>query len=80
MAKNTLPTYAIVEILIRLSHFNPLIGDYKDHTVYDTGVIVKTTHGNITLSRALIMRQFNEPENIGDEELIVLTMLLKPAK
>lgn len=49
--KNDLPTYAIVELLIRLSHINPLIGDYKGHALFDDGVIVKTTHGNITFSK-----------------------------
>jgi hypothetical protein len=80
VAKNTLPTYAIVELLIRLGHLNPNVGDYKDHVVYDDGVIVKTTFGNITFSPELIMQQFEHPENITDEQLMPVLMLFKPFK
>ena len=69
MPKNSLPTYAIVELLIRLEKYNPAIGDYKDHTEYDDGVTVKTTQGSIEFSRSLVMQQFETPENITDAEL-----------
>lgn len=80
MTKNTLPTYAIVELLIRLSQFNPLVGDYRGHAIYNDGVIVKTTHGSITFTQALIKQQFDDPQVITDAELITVLTLFKPAK
>ena len=49
MAKHHLPTYVIVELLIRLSQHNYLIGDYKYHSVFGTGVMVKTSGGSISV-------------------------------
>lgn len=80
MTKDTLPTYAIVELLIRLTHFNPLIGDYKGHVIYADGVIVKTTHGSITFTKALIRQQFDDPQGITEVDLINVTSLFRPAK
>ena len=70
MAKNNLPTYLIVELLIRLSPFNAAIGDYKNHTHYDEGVLVKTTNGTIHFTKSLLNNQFKSPELITDEILI----------
>ncbi|HVS93506.1 MAG TPA: hypothetical protein VHB54_07245 [Mucilaginibacter sp.] len=69
MLKSNLPTYAIVELLIRLSGHNSVIGDYKDHAVSEDEVIVKTSGGTIKLPVALIERQFASPESITEEEL-----------
>lgn len=69
MSKDTLPTYAIVELLIRLAEFDALIGDYKDHIPHEYGVMVKTTNGHINFSRQLVMQQFNNPVLITNEEL-----------
>ncbi len=77
MSKNDLPTYAIVELLIRLSSFNPTIGNYKDHHLNNENVIVKTAHGPVTLPQELILRQFNAPEEISENELKVIALQLK---
>jgi hypothetical protein len=69
MPKNNLPTYAIVELLIRLEKHNPAIGDYKNHTEFDDGVMVKTTGGSIGFSRELVIQQFDNPEQITDAGL-----------
>jgi hypothetical protein len=69
MPKSNLPTYAIVELLIRLAKFDSLIGDYKDHAVYDDEVIVKTSGGNIRFPALLVAQQFQSPELITDEQL-----------
>ena len=79
MTKDTLPTYAIVELLIRLAQINPHIGDYKDHAVYTDAVIVKTTLGHFTFSKALIRQQFNQPELITEADLIKAIETFKPA-
>jgi hypothetical protein len=80
VTKNTLPTYAIVELLIRLSHTNPAIGDYKDHLFRQDGVIVKTTFGSILFSKALIVKQFESPELITSAELAAVALQFKPLK
>jgi len=69
MTKHNLPTYAIVELLIRLEKHNSSIGGYKNHSVYDNGVIVKTSGGSITFSQLLITQQFEAPELITEDEL-----------
>ncbi len=76
MSKNDLPTYAIVELLIRLSSFNPTIGNYKDHYLNNENVIIKTAHGCVTLGQELIMRQFNVPEEITEHELKLIALQL----
>lgn len=77
MTRQNLPTYAIVELLIRLSHIDHSIGDYKDHIIFDEGVIVKTTKGNISFSKVMIMQQFNDPESIADDELFKIAKTFK---
>jgi len=80
VTKDILPTYAIVELLMRLGQINPHVGDYKDHTVYTTGVMVKTTNGSITFAKDLIKQQFNDPELIAEAELKNVLQAFKPAK
>ncbi|MEN0052260.1 MAG: hypothetical protein AAGC65_01260 [Mucilaginibacter sp.] len=77
MPKSTLPTYAIVELLIRLSQYNHLIGNYKDHSIFDSGVMVKTSTGSIKLPLNIIQRQFDSPDFISESELSTLALLFK---
>ncbi|MBS1526849.1 MAG: hypothetical protein JST19_14435 [Bacteroidetes bacterium] len=70
MLKSHLPTYAIVELLIRLAAHNSVIGDYKDHAITEDEVIVKTSGGTIKFPVRLIEMQFETPELITDEELV----------
>jgi len=69
MSQNTLPLYAIVELLMRLAGVDPQIGNYKNHSERGDNVLVKTTNGTIQLSRALVLSQFNKPEDIGKRDL-----------
>ncbi len=78
MTKNNLPTYAIVELIIRLAKYNDSIGDYKDHAVYDSEVIVKTSGGTIIFPQMLIIKQFESPEMITEDELIAICTRFKP--
>jgi hypothetical protein len=80
MPKHNIPAYAIVELLIRLSHHNKLIGDYKGHTVRTEDVLVKTTGGKIYFSRTLIMQQFSNPDLIGAAELVKTASLFNAVK
>ena len=77
MSKNALPTYAIVELLIRLEKYNDKIGNYKGHAGYDTEVIVKTSGGSIIFPESIIVRQFESPELITDSELASIARLFK---
>jgi len=76
--KRNLPTYVIVELLIRLAEHNSLIGDYKNHSFYDTGVMVKTTNGFIRFPETLIMQQFHSPELITNNDLIEIATVFNP--
>jgi hypothetical protein len=78
MPKNHLPTYAIVELLIRLSVHNPAIGNYKTHNHYESEVLVRTTSGTIVLSHQLVLMQFERPEQITDAELATLSGTFNP--
>ena len=79
MPKDNLPTYAIVELLIRLEKHDPDIGDYKNHSELPTGVMVKTTRGSIHFPQSLIIQQFQTPELISDAELAAIASLFRSA-
>lgn len=79
MPKDDLPTYAIVELLIRLSEFNTQIGNYKDHSEHDDGVVVITSRGHINFPRSMVMQQFNDPEMITRGELLSIADTFKQA-
>lgn len=79
MHKHNLPTYAIVELLIRLEKFNPAIGGYKNHSVSDTAVVVKTSGGSITFPQQLVTQQFESPELITDNLLADAASGFKPS-
>jgi hypothetical protein len=79
MPKNShLPTYAIVELLMRLARYNKVIGDYKDHRINQAEVLVKTTGGAIRFPQTLIMQQFENPELINDQLLLQTITSFKP--
>jgi len=75
---NNLPTYAIVELLMRLARYNKVIGDYKDHKLKRAEVLVKTTGGVICFPETLIMQQFENPELISDNLLLETVGSFKP--
>ena len=77
---NNLPTYAIVELLMRLASHNEVIGNYKDHKVDDAEVLVKTTGGAIRFPQDLIMQQFKDPELINDQHLLQTISSFKPVR
>jgi hypothetical protein len=80
MHKNNLPTYAIVELLMRLAQHNTSIGDYKNHSAFDEGVMVKTSGGTIRFPMALIMQQFEDPEMVSDTVLLNIASSFKPLR
>jgi hypothetical protein len=80
MPKDNLPSYAIVELLMRLAPHNDSIGDYKDHRLDNGEVVVKTTGGAIRFPRTLIMQQFEDPAQINDHALLETTSSFKPVR
>ena len=78
MFKSNLPTYVLVELLIRISSFDNKIGDYKNHTYFDDGVMVKTNQGTIHFPESLVMNQFQTPELITEQALIETAASFKP--
>ena len=78
MTKDTLPTYAIVELLIRLAQLNPHIGDYKGHSTSADNDIVKTTNGKIPLLITLIWQQFEQPDLITEADLKQVILAFQP--
>jgi len=70
MPQNNLPTYAIVELLIRLTQHNSSVGDYRGHAVNEKDVIVKTSRGSIRFAQSLIVQQFESPELITEDDLL----------
>ena len=79
MTRNHLPTYVIVELLIRLSQHNYLIGDYKYHSVFDNGVMVKTSGGSINFPTQIVLQQFEDPAKISDDELSQMALRFRKA-
>ncbi len=80
MSTPSVPAYAIVELLMRLSGINKQIGDYKGHTVRNDYVSVKTTGGNLRLSTELIMQQFEQPEQITVNDLALTADTFRPLR
>ena len=77
MSRSNLPTYAIVELLIRLEKHNPAIGGYKNHTEFDGGVIVRTSGGSIEFPKQLVEQQFHDPEQITEKQLEKTALLFR---
>jgi hypothetical protein len=80
MPKHNIPVYAIVELLMLLEQYDKSIGDYRGHTIRNSHVLVKTTGGNITISEALIMKQFSEPENVTKMDLMNALSSFRPLR
>lgn len=68
-----IPLYIIYELLIRLNQFNPSIGSYTSHSFNTTGAVIITTHGKLRIRKAILNRQFKDPELVSSADLILLT-------
>jgi hypothetical protein len=80
MPKDNLPTYTIVELLMRITPHNNSIGDYRNHSAYDEGVMVKTSGGTIHFPMELVMQQFENPELVTDTVLLNTAVSFKPVR
>ncbi|PWS26306.1 hypothetical protein DHW03_16090 [Pedobacter yonginense] len=66
------PLYLYYEILIRLEEFVPNIGDYLSALEQENDCLIKTTTGQLRISKAVLMKQFNDPNLISKSELAEL--------
>jgi len=74
MMSNSVPIYAIVELLIRLEEYNENIGNYKNHVITEKNVRVTTSTGHILLPLSLVMNQFHSPDAIDETTLKLLAI------
>ena len=68
--------FPVLEMLIRLSAFNPVIGEYIFHTYSgdSADVIVITTAGRIVIPVEILKAQENDPELLDDLTLRLLPL------
>jgi len=67
-------TFAILEILIRLTAYNPLIGTYICHQIDANDVIVTTTTGTIIIPLDLLTSQERTPGDLDETTLRLLAL------
>lgn len=68
MEEKDIPLYVIVELLIRLSEFES-VGNYKNHYIKDGQAYIFTQRMEIRIPVSLLLRQFEQPEDISMYEL-----------
>ncbi|CAH0265326.1 hypothetical protein [Pedobacter sp. Bi36] len=73
-----LPTYVFVEMLIRISEFEVLIGEYLARTIIADDCIIRTTHGTVHVPVYLLQRQLINPESISSSEIALLAEGFRP--
>lgn len=66
------PVYVIYELIIRLQELNPEVGEYINYRDTATGILVRTTSGNIEVPESMLLRQFNDPTSITQHEILNL--------
>ncbi|KQS37016.1 hypothetical protein [Pedobacter sp. Leaf194] len=66
------PLYLYYEILIRLEEFVPNIGDYMSATEKENDCLIKTTTGQLLVPKAILMKQFDDPNFISKSEMVQL--------
>lgn len=65
-------TFAILEILVRLASFNPMIGTYICHHISAGDVTITTTTGTIIIPLDLLTSQERNPELLDETTLRLL--------
>ncbi|WP_316833039.1 hypothetical protein [Pedobacter aquatilis] len=67
------PLYLYYEILIRLEELVPNIGDYLAAHERENECLIKTTTGQLTVPKTLLMKQFEDPNLIAESEMATLS-------
>lgn len=64
-----IPLFIIYELLIRIQRFDPFIGSYVSHTFNNQGAVVTTTTSTLRIKKAILNRQFKDPELVQEADL-----------
>ncbi|WP_207534451.1 hypothetical protein [Desertivirga arenae] len=80
MTEKDIPLYVIVELLMRLSLQNDQIGNYKNHFFGPENTYVWTGNGSLVFPTTMLFRQFNQPSEITNDELMEVAQTFKPLR
>ncbi|WP_316846230.1 hypothetical protein [Pedobacter psychrodurus] len=72
------PLYIYYELLIRLSEIEAEIGHYVSSTADHEVCIIRTTNGTVKVPVNVLKRQFEDPNLISNEELMLLIKTFRP--
>lgn len=67
-----IPIFVIYELLARIHQFEPTIGAYVSHTMNTSGAVIVTTHRKVRIRKAILNRQFRNPELVLESDLLLL--------
>lgn len=75
-----IPIFVIYELLIRIHQLDPAIGSYVSHSYNTNGAVVITTTGTFRIRKAILNRQFRDPELVFDTDLLQILKKNFPGK
>lgn len=73
-----IPIFVIYELLLRIQQLDPSVGSYQSHTFNTTGAVVITTTRKVRIRKAILNRQFKDPELVLESDLLLIAKM--PAK
>lgn len=65
-----IPTFVIYELIVRIYQLQPAIGSYASHTFNTSGAVIITSTGTFRIRKAILNRQFKDPELVFDADLL----------
>lgn len=68
-----IPVFVIYELLSRIHQIDPKIGTYVSHQYNTSGAVIVTTTGTIRIRKAILNRQFKDPDLVLESDLRLLT-------
>jgi hypothetical protein len=63
------PLYLYYEMLIRVSEFQPEVGDYQFVSVSNEIAAIKTTTSELKIANEILLKQFHDPDLISAAEI-----------
>jgi hypothetical protein len=63
------PLYLYYEMLIRVSEFQPEVGDYQFVSITHEIASIKTTTGELKVATEILLKQFHDPDMISAAEI-----------
>ena len=71
------PLYIYYEILIRLAEIGPNVGEYLSYKHDGDDYLIRTTTGELLVARAVLSKQFEDPNLLSIHELVQLAATFK---